>query len=139
MYHITKHLRLLNPVLNVLLSPDRRADGAEDAEAETSPSPAGSHSPVMDRNPSPPPDTADGEEDGDLDAIGDTVYSKHWLFNTLTRLINVSCYCLSQHEILSLHKQFKWTLEVTVLRVNEQNEKLINLIADGHRALGDGL
>lgn len=133
MYHITKHLRLLNPVLNVLLSPDRRADGAEEAEAERSPSPAGSHSPVMDRNPSPPPDTADGEEDGDLDAIGDTVYSKHWLFNTLTRLINVSCYCLSQHEIFSLHKQFKWThliagfffliqlIEVTVLHVNEQD------------------
>lgn len=45
----------------------------------------------MDRNPSPPPDTADGEEDGDLDAIGDTVYSKHWLFSTLTRLIHVGC------------------------------------------------
>uniref|UniRef100_A0A8C9X725 Serum amyloid A-like 1 n=1 Tax=Sander lucioperca TaxID=283035 RepID=A0A8C9X725_SANLU len=43
----------------------------------------------MDRNPSPPPDAADGEEDGDLDAIGDTVYSKHWLFSTLTRLIHV--------------------------------------------------
>lgn len=103
MCHITKH-----PVLKVVLSPDRRADGAEEAEAERSPSPAGSHSPAMDRNPSPPPATADGEEDGDLDAIGDTVYSKHWLFNTLTRLINVSCYCLSQHDILGLHKQFKW-------------------------------
>lgn len=43
----------------------------------------------MDRNPSPPPDTADGEEDEALDAIGDTVYSKHWLFSTLTRLIHV--------------------------------------------------
>lgn len=43
----------------------------------------------MDRNPSPPPDTADGEEDEDLDAIGDTVYSKHWLFSTLTHLIHV--------------------------------------------------
>lgn len=30
-------------------------------------------------------------------------------------------------------------IEVTVLHVNEQNEKPINLIADGHRALGDGL
>lgn len=58
-------------------------------EAERSSSPTGIQSPVMDRNPSPPPDTADGEEDGDLDAIGDTVYSKHWLFSTLTRLIHV--------------------------------------------------
>ena len=43
---------------------------------------------VMDRNPSPPPDAADGgktEEAGD--AIGETVYSKHWLFSTLTRLV----------------------------------------------------
>uniref|UniRef100_A0A3Q0RY91 Serum amyloid A-like 1 n=1 Tax=Amphilophus citrinellus TaxID=61819 RepID=A0A3Q0RY91_AMPCI len=43
----------------------------------------------MDRNPSPPPDAADGAEDEDVDAIGDTVYSKHWFFSTLTRLINV--------------------------------------------------
>uniref|UniRef100_A0A3B3YU96 Protein saal1 n=1 Tax=Poecilia mexicana TaxID=48701 RepID=A0A3B3YU96_9TELE len=43
----------------------------------------------MDRNPSPPPDQADGDEGEDLDAIGDTVYSKHWLFSTLTRLIQV--------------------------------------------------
>ncbi|XP_010770161.1 protein saal1-like [Notothenia coriiceps] len=43
----------------------------------------------MDRNPSPPPNAGDGEEDGDLDAIGDTVYSKHWLFSTLTRLIHM--------------------------------------------------
>uniref|UniRef100_A0A4W6DBT3 Serum amyloid A-like 1 n=1 Tax=Lates calcarifer TaxID=8187 RepID=A0A4W6DBT3_LATCA len=43
----------------------------------------------MDRNPSPPPETADGEEDEVLDAIGDTVYSKHWLFSTLTRLIHM--------------------------------------------------
>uniref|UniRef100_A0A3B3YUV3 Protein saal1 n=1 Tax=Poecilia mexicana TaxID=48701 RepID=A0A3B3YUV3_9TELE len=44
----------------------------------------------MDRNPSPPPDQADGDEGEDLDAIGDTVYSKHWLFSTLTRLIQHS-------------------------------------------------
>nr|XP_020476585.1 protein SAAL1 isoform X2 [Monopterus albus] len=43
----------------------------------------------MDRNPSPPPDPADREENEDLDAIGDTVYSKHWLFSTLTRLIHM--------------------------------------------------
>lgn len=69
---------------------DCRIDGAEEVDTERSSSPAGVQSPVMDRNPSPPPDTADGEEDGDLDAIGDTVYSKHWLFSTLTRLIHVN-------------------------------------------------
>ncbi|XP_076590004.1 protein saal1 [Chaetodon auriga] len=68
---------------------DCRADSAEDVETERSSSLTGTQSPVMDRNPSPPPDTADGEEDGDLDAIGDTVYSKHWLFSTLTRLIHM--------------------------------------------------
>lgn len=72
-----------------VLSLDGKVDGAENVETDRSPSPTGIESPVMDRNPSPPPDTADGEEDGDLDAIGDTVYSKHWLFSTLTRLINV--------------------------------------------------
>ncbi|KAM4573655.1 protein saal1 [Odontesthes bonariensis] len=67
---------------------DSSVDG-EQEENERSSSPAGVQSPVMDRNPSPPPDTADGEEDEDLDAIGDTVYSKHWLFSTLTRLIHM--------------------------------------------------
>ncbi|XP_030646229.1 protein saal1 [Chanos chanos] len=43
-------------------------------------------SPEMDRNPSPPPD-GDGSEGED--AIGETVYSKHWLFSVLTRLIEV--------------------------------------------------
>lgn len=61
----------------------------EEVETERSPSPTGIQSPVMDRNPSPPPDTANEKEDEDLDAIGDTVYSKHWLFSTLTRLIHV--------------------------------------------------
>lgn len=69
--------------------PDDSVDGAEEVESERSSSPTGIQSPIMDRNPSPPPDAADGEEDGDLDAIGDTVYSKHWLFSTLTRLIHV--------------------------------------------------
>ncbi|XP_005990549.1 protein saal1 [Latimeria chalumnae] len=41
----------------------------------------------MDRNPSPPP--SEEEEDAGGDAIGNTVYSKHWLFSTLTRLIEV--------------------------------------------------
>ncbi|XP_056907849.1 protein saal1 isoform X1 [Takifugu flavidus] len=63
-----------------------KADGVGD---ERSPSSSGGQSPDLDRNPSPPPDTAGGGEDGDSDAIGDTVYSKHWLFSTLTRLINM--------------------------------------------------
>lgn len=68
---------------------DCSIDGVQEEENERSSSPRGKQSPVMDRNPSPPPDTADGEEDEDLDAIGDTVYSKHWLFSTLTRLIHM--------------------------------------------------
>lgn len=67
---------------------DSRADGTEE-ETEKSSSPTAAQSPVMDRNPSPPPEAPDGEDDGDLDAIGDTVYSKHWLFSTLTHLINM--------------------------------------------------
>ncbi|XP_040464286.1 protein SAAL1 isoform X2 [Falco naumanni] len=40
----------------------------------------------MDRNPSPPSSEAE-EEEGD--AVGNTVYSKHWLFSILSRLIEV--------------------------------------------------
>ncbi|XP_041445269.1 protein saal1 isoform X1 [Xenopus laevis] len=40
---------------------------------------------TMDRNPSPP--SSDDEEAPEDDSIGDTVYSKHWFFSTLTRLI----------------------------------------------------
>ncbi|KAM9605261.1 protein SAAL1 isoform 2-T2 [Morphnus guianensis] len=40
----------------------------------------------MDRNPSPPSSEA---EEGEGDAVGNTVYSKHWLFSILTRLIEV--------------------------------------------------
>ncbi|XP_068459847.1 protein saal1 [Clinocottus analis] len=68
---------------------DCRVDGAEEVENERSSSPAGLQSPATDRNPSPPPEAADGKTDGDVDAIGDTVYSKHWLFSTLTRLIHM--------------------------------------------------
>lgn len=46
-------------------------------------------SPQMDRNPSPPPDREHETGEEEDDAIGDTVYSKHWLFSTLTRLIQV--------------------------------------------------
>ncbi|XP_078113310.1 protein saal1 isoform X2 [Sander vitreus] len=80
----TSQLRLQRAV-----TMDESVDGAEEVETERSSSPTRIQSPIMDRNPSPPPDAADGEEDGDLDAIGDTVYSKHWLFSTLTRLIHM--------------------------------------------------
>ncbi|XP_077177699.1 protein SAAL1 isoform X1 [Paroedura picta] len=43
----------------------------------------------MDRNPSPP--SSDAEEEAAVagDSIGNTVYSKHWLFSVLTKLIEV--------------------------------------------------
>ncbi|XP_053141142.1 protein SAAL1 [Hemicordylus capensis] len=43
----------------------------------------------MDRNPSPP--SSDAEEEAAVagDSIGNTVYSKHWLFSILTKLIEV--------------------------------------------------
>lgn len=117
---VAKRSDSLNHALYVLPFPDRRVDGAEEVEGKRSPSPAGSHSPVMDRNPSPPPETAGGDEDGDLDAIGDTVYSKHWLFSTLTRLINVRYYCIRvlyfKRDALTL------TFVVVWLHVNGQND-----------------
>lgn len=42
----------------------------------------------MDRNPTPPSSEAEDEE-ASGDAVGDTVYSKHWLFSVLTKLIEV--------------------------------------------------
>lgn len=98
---------------------DCRGDGAEEVENERSASPTGSQSPVMDRNPSPPPEAADGEEDEDLDAIGDTVYSKHWLFSTLTRLIHVGRPSLLLSDILSDMTQglsVKWQLILICLK-----------------------
>ncbi|XP_057693891.1 protein saal1 [Corythoichthys intestinalis] len=65
---------------------DCSIDGANDVASETC-SQVRDHSPELERNPSPPPDPSDGEEVKDTDAIGDTVYSKHWLFSTLSRLI----------------------------------------------------
>lgn len=70
--------------LMFVFPPDCKGDDAQDAVNDKS------LSPVMDRNPSPPPDTASEDVDEDEDAIGDTVYSKHWLFSTLTRLIQVN-------------------------------------------------
>ncbi|XP_020790876.1 protein saal1 isoform X2 [Boleophthalmus pectinirostris] len=58
-----------------------------DAGGDDASSSEGSQSPELDRNPSPPPASEEAEETAD--AIGDTVYSKHWLFSTLTRLIQM--------------------------------------------------
>ncbi|XP_063145452.1 protein SAAL1 [Candoia aspera] len=41
----------------------------------------------MDRNPSPPSSDSEEEEVAAGDSIGNTVYSKHWLFSVLTKLI----------------------------------------------------
>ncbi|KAK2917754.1 protein saal1 [Channa argus] len=68
---------------------DCSVDAAKEVEDERPSSPGKIESPVLDRNPSPPPDSGDGQKDEALDAIGDTVYSKHWLFGTLTRLIHI--------------------------------------------------
>ncbi|XP_004484335.1 protein SAAL1 [Dasypus novemcinctus] len=45
----------------------------------------------MDRNPSPPPQSRDQEEEegAEGDCIGSTVYSKHWLFGVLSGLIQL--------------------------------------------------
>ncbi|XP_037834177.1 protein saal1 isoform X2 [Kryptolebias marmoratus] len=76
-------------ILSRTAAMDSSVDGAGQEEPKRSSPQTGPQSPGLDRNPSPPPDKADGEEEEDLDAIGDTVYSKHWLFSTLTRLINM--------------------------------------------------
>lgn len=86
------------PVFFLFSSADCEADGVKE---ERPPSSSRGQSPDHQehRNPSPPPDTAGGDEDAVSDAIGDTVYSKHWLFSTLTRLISVGChnyYCLQK-------------------------------------------
>ncbi|KAL0968821.1 hypothetical protein UPYG_G00272310 [Umbra pygmaea] len=70
---------------------DHPVHGSEEEDAENSSIGSSSpvNSPVTDRNPSPPPNR-DVEQDGEVDAIGETVYSKHWLFSTLTRLIQIA-------------------------------------------------
>ena len=52
-------------------------------------SPAYTDSPVYDRNPSPPPEILEHSELLSEERIGDTVFSKHWLFTTLMKLIEV--------------------------------------------------
>ncbi|XP_023649640.1 protein saal1 isoform X1 [Paramormyrops kingsleyae] len=66
---------------------DRGSDPDDGGRAISSSPLSARDSAQMDRNPSPPPDL-DGAESGEEgDAIGETVYSKHWLFSTLTRLV----------------------------------------------------
>ena len=62
-------------------------------------SPDRHESPRWDRNPSPPPEIAENEELLKAESIGNTAFSKHWLFTTLIKLIEVSvtwkCNCHS--------------------------------------------
>ncbi|XP_061773206.1 protein saal1 [Nerophis ophidion] len=62
---------------------DCHIGAAEEEPKKTGSLHRGGHSPEMERNPSPPPEAEAA------DAIGDTVYSKHWLFSTLTRVIQM--------------------------------------------------
>ncbi|XP_051916311.1 protein saal1 [Hippocampus zosterae] len=68
---------------------DYSFDAAENEAGETCAPLRGALSAETERNPSPPPYTSDGDEAEVTDAIGDTVYSKHWLFSTLSRLIQM--------------------------------------------------
>uniref|UniRef100_A0AAR2K6F0 Protein saal1 n=1 Tax=Pygocentrus nattereri TaxID=42514 RepID=A0AAR2K6F0_PYGNA len=68
---------------------DHKESCTEEVDDDESSSSSHPDSPEMDRNPSPPPEGAE-ESVEEADAIGSTVYSKHWLFSTLTRLIEVS-------------------------------------------------
>ena len=42
------------------------------------------------RNPSPPPELREHSELLDAERIGNTAFSKHWLFTTLMKLIEVN-------------------------------------------------
>ncbi|XP_061466205.1 protein SAAL1 isoform X2 [Rhineura floridana] len=59
----------------------------------------------MDRNPSPP--SSDGEEEDVVpeDSIGNTVYSKHWFFSVLTKLIEVISPKKEDSELNSVEEQ----------------------------------
>ncbi|KAJ8391344.1 hypothetical protein AAFF_G00089740 [Aldrovandia affinis] len=61
-------------------------DGKEGTDTGSLCSESYSDSPQMDRNPSPPPGQVE-EPEAEGDSIGETLYSKHWLFSTLTCLI----------------------------------------------------
>lgn len=67
---------------------DHKDNCTEEGDGDQSSSSSCPDSPEMDRNPSPPPE-GDEEIVEEADAIGETVYSKHWLFSTLTQLIQM--------------------------------------------------
>ncbi|XP_072528393.1 protein saal1 [Salminus brasiliensis] len=67
---------------------DHKENCTEEGDDDQSSSSSRPESPEMDRNPSPPPE-GDEETVEEADAIGETVYSKHWLFSTLTHLIQM--------------------------------------------------
>ncbi|XP_072128427.1 protein saal1 [Mobula birostris] len=71
----------------------------------------------MDRNPSPPPsDESDSETTG-ADAIGNTVYSKHWLFSTLMQLIKFVSAEDEKAELLKADTQLDEDLENEICKV----------------------
>ncbi|XP_051885466.1 protein saal1 [Pristis pectinata] len=71
----------------------------------------------MDRNPSPPPsDESDSETTGG-DAIGNTVYSKHWLFSTLMQLIKFVSTEGEETEVLKADTQLDEDLENEICKV----------------------
>ncbi|KAL4642137.1 protein SAAL1 [Arapaima gigas] len=73
----------------MLMEHSHDAVDVDQDRANRSPSPRDLQiSTQMDRNPSPPPEQ-EGQESVEGDAIGETVYSKHWLFSTLTRLVQM--------------------------------------------------
>ena len=60
---------------------------SDDAEAEGGD--AGYRESALDQNPEAPAELLDRGDLISADNIGDTVFSKHWLFSTLMRLIQV--------------------------------------------------
>lgn len=106
---------------------------------ENSSSPSGILlSPATDRNPSPPPRAAGEKTTGDVDAIGDTVYSKHWLFSTLTRLIQAG---LNTHVKSPLSDQSIWWPQNESMVIKRVSIELIGAScpSDGHGAFGGEL
>ena len=61
----------------------------------------GTESPSVDRNPEPPKELVEGDLI-DADNIRGTVFSKHWLFTTLMKLIKV--WSMTKCIFLSLHQ-----------------------------------
>ena len=67
---------------DVSATPGRSTEGEGDRESDY-------EEPDADRNPEMPAELLDQGDLISADNIGDTVFSKHWLFTTLMRLIQV--------------------------------------------------